>query len=101
MIVKTSHFHYIFHPSSSELKIQMLKQSLIICGHDLLDVIRLLILLAPGLTVGTVPVDKHHQGHDEQDVGDQQGVGNVGHLLIPEIVLVMIEYRLQLFLLII
>ena len=74
---------------------------MIIYGHDLLHVVRLLILLTPGLTVGTVPVDEHHQGHDEQDVGDQQGVGNVGHLLIPEIVLVIIEYRLQLFLLVV
>ena len=74
---------------------------MIIYDHDLLHVIRLLILLTPGLTVGTVPVDEHHQGHDEQDVGDQQGVGNVGHLLIPEIDLLMIEYRLQLFLLIV
>ena len=45
----------------------------------------LLVLLAPRLAVGAVPVDQHHQGQDEQQVGDQQGVGDVGHLLIPTI----------------
>ena len=44
----------------------------------------LLILLAPGLTIWTVPVDQDHQGYDEQQVRDEEGVGNVGDFFIPE-----------------
>ena len=47
------------------------------------DVCLLFIFLALCLTVGTVPVDQDHQGQDEQEVGDQQGVGYTRDNLVP------------------
>ena len=42
-----------------------------------------MVVAALCLAVGTVPVHQHHQGDDEEDVGDQQGVGNAGDHLVP------------------
>ena len=42
--------------------------------------VRPLVVAAPGLAVGAVPVDQHHQRHQEQQVGDQQRVGDVDDL---------------------
>ena len=44
----------------------------------------LLILLALGLAVGAVPVHQHHQGQDEHQVGDQDGVRDRGKCLRPK-----------------
>ena len=43
----------------------------------------LLIFLALCLTVGAVPVDQHHQGQHEHQVGDQDGVRDRGQGLRP------------------
>ena len=45
----------------------------------------LLILLALCLAVGAVPVHQHHQGQDEHQVGDQDGVRDRGKCLCPKI----------------
>ena len=45
----------------------------------------LLILLALCLTVGAVPVHQYHQGQDEHQVGDQDGVRDRGKCLCPKI----------------
>ena len=45
----------------------------------------LLILLALGLAIGAVPVHQHHQGQDEHQVGDQDGVRDRGKCLCPKI----------------
>ena len=47
--------------------------------------VRPLVVAAPGLAVGAVPVDQHHQGQDEQQVGDEQRVRDVDYLLVPGI----------------
>ena len=43
----------------------------------------LLVVLAPGLAVGAVPVDQDHQGEDEQEVWYQQRVGYARDNLVP------------------
>ena len=53
----------------------------------------LLILLALCLTVGAVPVHQHHQGQDEHQVGDQDGVRDRGKCLCPKIPKLMLRYH--------
>ena len=55
--------------------------------------VRPLVVAAPGLAVGAVPVDQHHQRHQEQQVGDQQRVGDVDDLHSHSLLVTVSSWR--------